>query len=251
MSIKNSVVLITGANRGIGKAYVESFLAAGADKIYLGVRKPDSVAKMVAQNPEKLVPLKLDVTNENDIKEAASAAQDVTILINNAGILFFDGIETPEAADHARKQFETNYIGPLRMTQAFAPILKKNGGGILITVSSIAGHVAFPGFTTYCASKFAARSLILEARAQLAAQGTRVIGVYPGPIETDMTKDIQAFDKAPVEAVPQETLKCIAEGVDEVYTDPMAKELHEALLKDPSAVEAQMQEMAQESQEAA
>lgn len=251
MSIENSVVLVTGANRGIGKAYVEEFLAAGAAKIYLGVRKPESVADIVAQNPDKLIPLKLDVTNERDIKNATLEAQDVTILVNNAGILFFDDVVSPEAADHARKQFETNYIGPLLMIQAFAPILKKNGGGILITVSSIAGQVAFPGFTTYCASKFAARSLILEARAQLATQGTRVIGVYPGPIETDMTKDLHAFDKFPANIVPQATLECIESGEDEVYTDAMSKELHEALLKDPRAIEAQMQDAAREAQEAA
>jgi NAD(P)-dependent dehydrogenase (short-subunit alcohol dehydrogenase family) len=250
MTVQNKIVLITGANRGIGKAYAEEFLKAGAKKIYLGVRDPASVKDMVAAHPGVFVPLKLDVTNPADVKEAAKQAGDVNILINNAGIAIMDGLDDSSAIENARQEFEVNYIGPLAMTQAFAPILKKNGGGMLITVSSIVGHIAFPGAMTYTASKFAAHSLILSTRLQLAAQGTRVIGVYPGPIDTDMAKDID-MEKVPPSQVALETLKAIASGAEDVFPDATAQSLHDAQRADPKAVEKQMLEMAQQRQEAA
>ena len=249
MKIQDSIVLITGANRGIGKAYAEEFLKQGAQKIYLGVRNPDSVADFAAQNPDVLIPLKFDVTNQEDIQNAAQIAQDVTILVNNAGILFFDDFSSADLIENARQQMDVNYFAPLAVTQKFAPILKKNGGGTLVTVSSIVGHVSMPAITTYCASKYAVQSMILNARAQLASQGTQVIGVYPGPIETDMAADLE-MDKFPPEQVAQETLKAIESGEEDVFTDEFAKSTYQAFRDNPKAVEAQMREMAQQ-QEAA
>lgn len=249
MNIENKTVLITGANRGIGKAYAEEFLKSGAGKIYLGVRDLKSVEEFAAQAPEKLIPLKLDVTNEDDITAAAQQADDVEILINNAGILHMDS-SMDSVAENARKEFEVNVMGPLLMTQAFAPVLKKNGGGVLITVSSIAGHVTFPGFASYCASKYAAQSLILSHRLDLKEQGTHVIGVYPGPIETDMTNDVH-MDKFAPSLVTQATIAAIKNGDEEVFPDPMSQELYETFRKDPKAVEANMLAMLQEAQEAA
>ena len=145
MDIQNSVVFITGANRGIGKTYVETFLAEGAAKIYLGVRDPASVADFVATDPDKLIPIQLDVTKPEQVKAAAAAAQDTTILVNNAGVLGLGNILDDDSTERARFEMEVNYFGVLDMNRAFAPILKENGGGALVTVASIASHVAFPG----------------------------------------------------------------------------------------------------------
>ncbi len=249
MNIEDKTVLITGANRGIGKAYAEAFLEGGAKKIYLGVRDPKTVEEFAAQAPEKLIPIKLDVTNEAEIKAAAEKADDVEILINNAGILHMD-TSMDSVADNARKEFEVNFIGPLLMTQAFAPVLKKNGGGVLITVSSIAGHVTFPGFASYCASKYAAQSLILSHRLDLKEQGTHVIGVYPGPIETDMTNGVH-MDKFSPSLVTQATIEAIKSGDEEVFPDPTSQELYATFRKDPKMVETAMAEMLREAKEAA
>ena len=249
MDIQDSIVLITGANRGIGKAYAEEFLKAGAKKIYLGVRNTDSVAEFVATNPDVLIPLKFDVTNDVDVENAAKTAQDVNILINNAGILFFDDLNSPDLVENARKQMDVNYFAPLTITQKFAPILKQNGGGALVTVSSIVGHVTMPAITTYSASKYAVQSMILAARAQLSGQGTQVIGVYPGPIETDMAADLE-MDKFPPSQVATETIKAIENGTEDVFTDEFAKNTYAAFRADPKAIEAQMREMVEQEEAA-
>ena len=246
MNIADSVVLITGANRGIGKAYAEEFLKARAKNIYLGVRNPDSVSEFVTQDPEKLIALKLDVTSADDVKAAAEQAGDVNIIINNAGVLFFDDLHSPDAVSNARITMDVNFFGPLMMNQAFAPVLKNNGGGALVTVSSIVGHVSMPAITTYCASKYAVQSLILNTRAQLKSQGTQVIGVYPGPIDTDMASDLP-MDKFPPSQVAQATIKAIEAGEEDVFTDEFSKSTYAAFRADPKAVEAQMAQQLEEA----
>ncbi len=246
MKIKDSTVLVTGANRGIGKAYAEAFRAHGARKIYLGSRNPENVKDMVAEHPDVYVPLELDVTNPAHIAAAAKQAVDVQILVNNAGILFMeDGLTDPKAAENAREQFEVNYIGPLLMTQAFAPVLKKNGGGTLAIVSSIAGHVVFPALPTYTASKFAANAFIQSARQHLTAQGTHVVGVYPGPIDTDMGKAVD-MEKFPPSLVAEKTIAAIEKNELSVFPDDASQGLYAALKADPEALEQQMVDTALE-----
>lgn len=249
MKVENSVVLITGANRGIGKSYAEEFLKSGAAKIYLAVRDTDSVSDFIAQAPEKLIPLQLDVTNAEHIKNAAQTAKDVTILINNAGILHWNNTHSDDVTEQARQEMEVNYIGPLAMIKAFAPVLKANGGGAIATVSSIAGHLSFPNLPTYSASKAAAHSLIMATRLELAEQNTHVVGVYPGPIETDMTVGMK-MDMSSPNIVAQETIAALENGTQDVFPDETAKEFHKSVRDDPKAVEAQMLEYYKESKAA-
>lgn len=252
MDIQGKTVLITGANRGIGKAYAEEFLKSGAKKIYIGSRDISNITNFIQKAPDILIPLKLDVTNKQDIENAAKIAGDIDILINNAGILLAeeDLINDIEAANNAAKQFEVNYNGPLRMTQAFAPLLKKNGGGVNVIVSSIAGHVVFPGLATYCASKFATSALILALRQQLKSQSTRVIGVYPGPIDTDMGKAVDMEKSSPA-LVAQKTIEAILKGEEDVFPDPVSQGLYEDYRADHKALEQQMIDAAQDVQDAA
>lgn len=242
MNIKGAVALVTGANRGLGKAFVEALQEAGAAKIYATARNAESLSGLVAGDSGRIVPIALDVTNAEQVQAAVRAAGDVTLLINNAGVAVFGGfISTPDAGG-ARHEMEVNYFGTLDVARAFAPVLKRNGGGAIINLGSIASHVNFPALGPYSASKAAVHSLTQGIRAELSAQGTLVTGVYPGPVETDMAKDLDA-PKVPPRQIAEAALKAVAEGTEDVFPDPMAEELRGGLLQDPKAVEKQIAQM--------
>ena len=232
MDLTNQTVFITGANRGIGKAYVEEFLKEDVKKIYLGVRDVNAVADTIAKAPEKCTAIELDITNHTQIETAASNASDTTILINNAGIIFSGSILDKDSIEHARKQFEVNYIGQLAMIQAFAPHLKNNGGGIIATVASIVSHLCFPNLGTYSASKAATHSLIMAARMELAAQNTKIIGVYPGPIDTDMNKGSD-MDLFPPSLVAQKTIEALKNGYEDVFPDDVSQDFYKQACENP------------------
>lgn len=240
--IENNVALVTGANRGIGKAFVEELLKAGASKVYATARKAESLVDLVEKSGGRVIPVVLDVTKPGTIKAAAESYKDVSILINNAGIAAFEGVVAANDIEPARDEMEVNYFGTFNMIRAFAPTLGANGGGAIVNLSSIAAHVNFPVLGSYSASKAAVHSLTQGVRAELAAQGTHVAGVYPGPVDTDMAASFP-MDKTAPNTVAKAVLNGIEAGEEDIYPDPMAAEMHTAYRANHKAVEKQAGEM--------
>lgn len=224
MQLANAVVLVTGANRGIGAEFVAQLKERGAAKIYAASRD--------GSNVEGVVPIRLDVTDAAQVRAAAEAAGDVQVLINNAGISTGTSVVSGDIAD-IRREMDTNFFGPLLMTQAFAPILKANGGGAIVNVVSALSWFTVPGAGAYAASKAAAWSLTDSARLELAGQGTQVIGVHMGLVDTDMAAASQAPKISPM-AVAAAALDAIESGLDEVLADDWAKLVKSGLVLNPS-----------------
>lgn len=223
MEIKGSVALVTGANRGLGKAFVELLLAGGAKKIYAAARDPKSIPAM-----EGVVPLKLDVTNAADISTAARDCKDVTLLVNNAGILRGASLLDASALESARAEWETMCFGPLALSQAFAPALAANGGGAIVNVLSALSWISFPGVATYSSAKAAAWSLTNGLRNELSGQGTQVIALHVGFMDTDMARGVNMPKIAP-SAVVLQTLYALQQGEVEVLADGTSEQLKQGL----------------------
>jgi NAD(P)-dependent dehydrogenase (short-subunit alcohol dehydrogenase family) len=235
-----SVAFVTGANRGIGRALVEALLARGAAKVYAGARRPEALASLVASSGGRVVPVQLDVTHPDEVRAAAALAGDVTLLVNNAGVVAKFGAPFTDDGwlDAARTEYEVNVIGPFAITQAFAPILARNGGGTVANVSSVAGLVAFDILASYSASKAALHSLTQATRASLKGQGTYVAGIYPGPIDTDMAKVIE-MDKATPAATAEAILDALEAGDEEIFPDPYSRQAGAQFLAGPKVLERQ------------
>ena len=191
MQLDNAVVFISGANRGLGLAFAREALARGAKKVYAGARKPESVTLA------GVIPVKLDVTNEQDIADAARLCPDVTVLINNAGIAETGGFLTDGAEAMFLRQIAVNVLGPLRLTRAFAPVLANHGGGAVINVLSVGSWITGPLLATYAATKSAAWSLTNALRQELVAQHTHVLGLHAGFIDTDLTTELDVPKSSP------------------------------------------------------
>lgn len=214
MKIKGSTALVTGANRGLGLAYAQALLAAGAKKVYAGARNPSTVTL------DGVVPVKLDVTSDADIAAAAAQCGDVDLVINNAGVIG----STPLLADDGalRKVMETNLYGILSVSQAFAPVLKKNGGGALVNMLSALSWISLPNSSAYSVSKAAAWALSNGLRNELRGQGTQVVSVHAGYIDTDMVKSVDAPKSSP-EAIAAAVLAGIEAGEHEVLSDETSR----------------------------
>jgi NAD(P)-dependent dehydrogenase (short-subunit alcohol dehydrogenase family) len=238
LKIEGRVALVTGANRGIGLALVEALHDRGARKIYAAARKPEALAELALLGDGVVVPLRLDITNAAEVQQAAAQANDVDLLINNAAIVghMFGGFEDPIWLDAARQEYETNVLGSLRVSQAFAPTLARNGGGTLVNIASAAGLVGMPLVLTYSTTKAALHSLTQTARVMLQAQGTRVVGVYPGPVETDMAAQL-TIPKASAESVAEAILDGLEQGQEDIYPDPFAKDWGDAYALNPKSLE--------------
>ena len=234
--IEGAVALVTGANRGIGRALTEALLARGVKKVYAAARDPVALRDLA---DERVVPLRLDVTDAEQIRAAAAVASDVEIVFNNAGVALGNGIADQAVIEQGRREMEVNYIGPLRLLQELTPTLARNGGGAIVNISSVAGLSGFPLFPTYSASKAALHSLTQSARILLGAQGTSVFGVYPGPVDTDMAREL-TFAKSTPRDVAFAILDGIEAGQEDIFPDSFAKELGALFLSSPKALEHQI-----------
>ncbi|WP_295636673.1 SDR family oxidoreductase [uncultured Methylibium sp.] len=226
MKLDNATVLITGANRGIGLAFAREALARGARKVYAAARDPASVRL------EGVEALRLDVTRPDDVAAAAQRCRDVTLLINNAGIARVGGFLAEGSIDAAREQLETNFFGPLRLSQAFAPVLAAHGGGAILNVLSIASWINSPLLATYGATKSAAWSLTNGLRHELRAQGTQVLGMHMGFVDTDLTRGID-MPKTTADDVVRRALDALEAGAEEVLADEITQQVKRGLSADP------------------
>jgi len=244
-NIKNSIIFVTGANRGIGRALVEELINKGAAKVYAAARNKDTIIPLMNNAPGKIVPVELDVTNEQQIEAAARKATDVNILINNAGRADFTAAIGASDITSARVEMEVNYFGLLNMTRAFAPVLKDNFGSVLVNISSIAGLVGIPLLGTYSATKAAVHSITQSIRGELASQNILVAGVYPGPIDTDLAKNFDAEKETPAHAA-RYILNAIERGDEDIFPDKVSQQMDKDLQANAKAVEKEWGQMVPE-----
>ena len=232
-TIKGSVVLITGATGAIAQALIAELKARGAARIYAAARDVSSL-----KASDGLVPIKMDVTNDAEVAKAVAAAGDVTLLINNAGVNHNTAFLVAPDIAIAREELEINYLAPLRITKAFAPVLIKNKGAVL-NLLTILARVNLPFLGSYCASKAAGLSLTQGLRGELTPKGVRVAAALPGAIDTRMTAMLSIPKMSTADAA-KEILDGFEAGEEEIYVGEMARGLAQGLAHDPKGVERQL-----------
>jgi NAD(P)-dependent dehydrogenase (short-subunit alcohol dehydrogenase family) len=230
MEVKGIVALVTGANRGLGRALTSALLERGANRVYGAVRDPEATL------PDGAEPVRLDITEPDHVAAAAGRCGDVSLLINNAvhAAASCRLIGDP-TMDAARDQMETNYFGPLAMCRAFAPVLAANGGGALVNMASITSFVNFPEIGAFCATKAALWSLTNGIRAELRPNGTLVTGVYASFIDTRNAVGT-TLPKHPPATVAAAILDAIAANVEELIVDERTRRMKEALPRDQDLI---------------
>jgi NAD(P)-dependent dehydrogenase (short-subunit alcohol dehydrogenase family) len=236
VAITGARALVTGANRGLGKAFVEELLDRGVDGVYAAARNPDTLAV----NDDRVIPVRLDITNPDDVRAAVSRCADVTVLINNAGTMLRTPLLAAPDLSAARSEMEINYFGTLAMCRAFAPVLAKNGGGALVNMLSVASWLASPFNGSYSASKSAEWALTNAIRTELRATGTLVVGVHAGWIDTDMAADVPAA-KLSTRDVAAQTVEAVQRGDEEVITDDSTRQVKASLPSDHSSLYPEIQ----------
>lgn len=229
--ITGRVALVTGANRGLGAAFVTGLLERGATKVYAAARRPETVAT----DDPRVVPLALDVTDEASIRRAAETASDVTVLINNAGIAVNQSLVSGDL-DEIRREFDTNFWGPVLVTRAFAPVLERNGGGGIVNMHSALSWLALG---SYSATKAAFWSATNSARVELAPLGIDTVGVHVGYVDTEMAADAEGV-KVPPAQVVEEALDALVSGDAEAIVGDVARHVKSKLADDVRALYPQL-----------
>ncbi len=216
MNIEKKNVLITGANRGIGRALVEEALKRGAQRVYACTRSP------LEHSDKRVMPITLDVTNAAQIQTAVSEIDALDVLINNAGIALYDDLSKPEVIE---QQLAVNLFGPLNVIRAFLPLLKRSKGAIVNNISTVA-LAALPVVSGYSISKAALLSMTQSLRALLASQGVAVHAILTGPVDTDMNRGFD-IPKASPESAAAAVFDGLEKGEEEIFPDPMSQSIAE------------------------
>ncbi|GBD90048.1 3-oxoacyl-[acyl-carrier-protein] reductase FabG [bacterium BMS3Abin04] len=229
-------VFISGSNRGIGKAIAVELLEQGAEKVYAGARDPSSLDELKEKYGEKLVPVQLDVTDDNSINAAASQVRDIDILVNNAGVFAAGGIFSEQALSSLETNLNVNLWGIVKLTNSVLEQLRQPKETAIINISSVTGLANMPMAATYSVSKAAVHSLTQGIRGELANDNVLVMGVYPGPIDTDMAKDLQMEKDSP-ENVAKNIVQSLIEGREYVFPDVMSGQVGALYAANPKSVE--------------
>ena len=216
MNIAQKTVLVTGANRGIGRALVNEALRRGAKRVYAGTRSALQTAD------RRVTPLTLDVTSDSQIQRATEEVDTLDVLINNAGVAVYDGLSN---SDVIEQHLAVNFLGPFKVTRAFLPLLKRSKGAI-VNILSLAALAPLPVVPAYSISKAAAFSMTQSLRAFLAGQGMTVHAVFLGPIDTDMTRGFE-IPKASPEAAALGIFDGLEKGEEDIFPDPASQPMAE------------------------
>jgi len=235
MKIGGSVALVTGANRGLGQVYARQLVSRGAAKVYGAARDPAAVTD------PGVTPIGLDITDPARVAQVAARCTDVTLLVNNAGVLKYSTFISAPSMDAARLEMETNYFGTLGMCRAFAPVLAANGGGAIVNMLSVTSFYANPFDASYGASKAAAWSLTNGVRLELHHQGTLVVAVHASFIDTDMAA-LATGPKDSPESVAQQALDAVEAGQIEVLADERTRTVKAELSRDHELIYPPVQE---------
>jgi NAD(P)-dependent dehydrogenase (short-subunit alcohol dehydrogenase family) len=235
VKIEGSVALVTGAGRGLGQVFARELVSRGAAKVYGGARDPASVSE------PGVTPIPLDITDPDRVAQVAEQCADVSLLVNNAGVMKASSFIGTPSLGPARLEMETNYFGTLSICRAFAPVLAANGGGAVVNMLSVTSFFNNPLDASYGASKSAEWSLTNGIRIELAHQGTLVIGVHAGFIDTDMAAGIDAPKISP-ESVARQTFDAVEAGEVEVLADQRSRTIKASLSRDHELVYPQVQE---------
>lgn len=234
MNLTGQIALVTGANRGLGSHLLTHLLDAGVSKLYATARDTTRIPAEVSNDPRVHV-LGLDINDPTDIAAAASAASDITVLVNNAGVLHFGGVLDADL-DSIRADWETNYMGTLRTCRAFVPVLERNAPAAVVNVLTLVALAPSAGLAGYSASKAAAHSMTQALRAELSSRNISVLGAYPGGIDTDMLAGVEAQKASPA-TVAGRIVAALQDGERLVFPDDASAGAGSVYLSDPSQLE--------------
>jgi NAD(P)-dependent dehydrogenase (short-subunit alcohol dehydrogenase family) len=228
--IDGSVALVTGANRGLGRVFARELVSRGAAKVYGAARNPAAVTE------PGVTPVALDITDADRVAQVAQQCADVSLLVNNAGILKYSSFTGAPSLDAARAEMEVNYFGTLSMCRAFAPVLAANGGGAIVNMLSVTSFYTNLIDASYGASKAAAWSLTNGVRLELHHQGTLVVAVHAGFVDTDMAAPATDAPKDSPESVAQQAFDAVEAGQVEVLADERTRTVKAELSRDQELI---------------